>query len=208
MKAKTCLPLWLKISYTLLVCIVVPVYWRDLGPTNFLWFSDIALILMVPALWLESRFLSSTMAVGVLVLEIAWFIDFIAGGSLLQIAAYMFSEGDPPMHIRVLSGAFHMALPPTILFMLHRLGYDPRALPAQALLASAVLPITFLTTDPADNINWVFGPAQPQDLIPSVWYLLTLYAAFIFILYIPSHFAFKKLFVVHAPKPQSERLRK
>lgn len=191
-------PLWLKVSYTLLVGIVVPIYWIELGPSNFLWFSDIALIVMVPALWLESRFLSSTMAVGVLALEIAWFVDFLTGGNLLQIAAYMFAEGDPPMHIRILSGAFHLALPPVIVFMLTRFGYDPRALPAQCLLAAAILPITFFTTDPSENINWVFGPAAPQALLPPVWYLPLLYLAFVGVFYLPSHFIFKKIFSGHA----------
>lgn len=149
---------------------------------------------MVPALWLESRFLSSMMAVAVLLLEVLWVVDFLAGGNLFQIAAYMFAEGDPPMHIRVLSGVFHLALPPVIIFMLIRFGYDARALPAQTLLASIVLPVTYLVTDPADNINWVFGPAEPQNLIPPVWYLLALYASYIFLIYLPSHFIFKKLF--------------
>lgn len=187
-------PTWLKISYTLMVCAIVPVYWHDLGPTNFLWFSDIALILMVPALWLESRFLSSTMAVGVLALELAWLVDFLFGGNLFQIAAYMFADGDPPMRIRLLSGAFHLALPPVLLFMLWRLGYTPRALPAQILLAAVILPITYVVSDPSDNINWVFGPAQPQDLLEPEWYLLLLYGALVIVLYIPSHFIFKKLF--------------
>jgi len=38
------IPLGLKIIYTLFVCALVPVYWRQYGPANFLWFSDIALL--------------------------------------------------------------------------------------------------------------------------------------------------------------------
>ena len=56
------IPLWLKITYTLFVSSVVPVYWRRYGPANFLWFSDIALLVTVPALWLESPLLASMMA--------------------------------------------------------------------------------------------------------------------------------------------------
>jgi len=41
-----------KIIYTLFVCILVPVYWRYYGPANFLWFSDLALLLTWAALWL------------------------------------------------------------------------------------------------------------------------------------------------------------
>ena len=36
------IPPGLKIIYTLFVCALVPIYWRQYGPTNFLWFSDIA----------------------------------------------------------------------------------------------------------------------------------------------------------------------
>ena len=70
------IPLWLKITYTVFVCVLVPVYWRQYGPTNFLWFSDIALLALVPALWLESPLLVSMMALAVLVPELAWNIDY------------------------------------------------------------------------------------------------------------------------------------
>lgn len=55
--------LWVKISYTAFVLVLIPIYWKHWGPANFLWFSDIALILGVPALWLESSLLASMMAV-------------------------------------------------------------------------------------------------------------------------------------------------
>ena len=50
------IPLSLKLIYTLFVCALVPIYWRKYGPANFLWFSDIALLVLVPALWLENAF--------------------------------------------------------------------------------------------------------------------------------------------------------
>lgn len=76
------LPCWLKITYTLLVVLIVPVYWHGLGPTNLPWFSGIALIALVPALWWESRLIVSAMALAVR-LEVGWIIDFFAGGHLL-----------------------------------------------------------------------------------------------------------------------------
>lgn len=45
----TDIPLWIKITYTLFVCLLVPVYLRHYGPANFLWFSDVALLVTVPA---------------------------------------------------------------------------------------------------------------------------------------------------------------
>src|SRR5215510_11496420 len=70
------MPLWFKIAYTLFVCFLVPIYWRRYGPANFLWFSDIALLVTLPALWLESPLLASMMAVAVTLPELAWNVDF------------------------------------------------------------------------------------------------------------------------------------
>ncbi|MFN2257400.1 MAG: membrane-associated protein [Desulfuromonadaceae bacterium] len=190
------IPLWLKISYTLLVLVIVPVYWRDLGVTNFLWFSDIALIVLVPALWLENRVLVSTMAVAVFLLESLWILDFVAGGNLVQIAAYMF-DPEEPTHIRALSGLFHFALPLVIFFTLGRLGYATRALPLQILVAAVVLPLTYVLTCPAKNINWVFGPAEPQSVLPPQVYLVLLFIVLIVCIYVPSHLLFKRIFRQH-----------
>jgi len=60
------IPLWLKLAYTLFICVVVPVYWLQYGPGNFLWFSDLALLATTAALWLENSLLVSMMAVSVL----------------------------------------------------------------------------------------------------------------------------------------------
>lgn len=65
------IPLCLKISYTLFVAGLVPVYWVHYGPAHFLWASDIALLAIVAALWRASRFIASAMAVAVLLPELA-----------------------------------------------------------------------------------------------------------------------------------------
>jgi hypothetical protein len=57
------IPLGLKVVYTIFVCALVPIYWREYGPANFLWFSDIALLALVPALWLENALLVSMLAI-------------------------------------------------------------------------------------------------------------------------------------------------
>src|SRR6266550_1755208 len=93
------LSLGLKIGYTLFVCVVVPIYWRQYGPANFLWFSDIALLAMVPALWLENALLASMMALSILFLELVWNADFwtrlVTGKSLVSLSAYMFDPNIP-----------------------------------------------------------------------------------------------------------------
>src|SRR5438045_5291240 len=96
--------LGLKIGYTLFVCVVVPIYWRQYGPANFLWFSDIALLAMVPALWLENALLASTMALSIVLLELIWNIDFFVrlatSKSLVGLSAYMF---DPKISLFISS---------------------------------------------------------------------------------------------------------
>src|SRR4051794_27675573 len=71
------LPLSLKALYTLFVAVLVPVYWRHYGPANFLWFSDLALLLTGVAVWLESPLLVSMQAVSVGLLELVWIADFV-----------------------------------------------------------------------------------------------------------------------------------
>ena len=66
------IPLWIKAAYTGFVALLVPMYARAYGWTNFLWFSDVALLAMVPALWLENALLSSMMALAVVLPELAW----------------------------------------------------------------------------------------------------------------------------------------
>jgi hypothetical protein len=39
------LPLALKLVYTAFMAVLVPVYWHYYGPTNFLYFCDVALFL-------------------------------------------------------------------------------------------------------------------------------------------------------------------
>src|SRR5207302_5070304 len=73
------IPLWIKIAYTAYVLVVVPVYWHAYGPTNFLYFCDVALLMTVPAVWLENALLASAPAVGILLPQLLWQIDFLAG---------------------------------------------------------------------------------------------------------------------------------
>jgi hypothetical protein len=190
------LPLWLKVSYTAFVLVLIPVYWRHYGLANFLWFSDIALFTTNVALWRESRFLASTQAVSVGLLELFWISDFvlrlIADVSLNGISAYMF---DPkiPRFIRALS-LFHLPLPVLLLWLVERLGYDRRAWLGQSAIACAVLLVCYFLTDRAQNINWVFGPGErPQSRIPSAVYLLLVLAFFPLAVYLPTHLLLRRL---------------
>jgi hypothetical protein len=191
------IPLGLKIVYTLFVCALVPLYWRHYGPANFLWFSDIALLALVPALWLENTLLVSTMAVSVVFFEALWNADFVfrllTGKSLIGLSAYMF---DPkiPLSIRGLS-CFHIALPLLLLWILHRLGYEQRAFAWQTVVALMVLPLSYLVSDPQENVNWVYGFGQnPQRILPAPLFVILLMLLFPLAVYLPTHLIFSRIF--------------
>jgi hypothetical protein len=184
------IPRWIKFSYTLFLCILVPVYAVQYGAANFLWFSDIALLATLVALWRESRLLVSMQAVSVLLLESVWMLDFLSGlltgSSPFGLAAYMF-DSTLSRFLRALS-LFHLVLPPLLLWLVYRLGYDTRAWLAQTLVAWVVLPVCYFFTTPTANINWVFGPGQqPQTwMSPSLYFLLVM-LVFPLGVYLPTH---------------------
>lgn len=186
-------PLWLKLGFTLLAVIVFVAYWDYYGPVNYLWFSDIALFLLVPALWLGNRLIVSTMAIAVLFAEIVWMLDFITLSHFSVLTGYMF-DPEVALYIRVLSATFHIAIPLVIIYMLYLFGYDKRGLPLQCLIALIVLPVTYLLSEPDKNINLVFGLTEPQDLIHPWLYLALLWIAMVLMLYIPTHLLLKRFF--------------
>jgi hypothetical protein len=185
-------PLWATLPVTAFVIVLVPVYWHEHGPGNFLWFSDIALFAVLISLWTGNRLVYSMMAVGVLPFEVLWLIDFVAGGPL-GIAAYMF-DPEEELHLRILSG-FHFFIPPLIVWMLFRQGYDRRAWWAQTLLVWIVLPASWLLTSPEDNINFVHGLGEePETFMPPLLYLGLYMALLPLVVILPLHKLMKRLF--------------
>jgi hypothetical protein len=191
------IPLWIKILYTLFLCVLVPVYWVHWGPRNFLWFSDIALLITGVALWLESALLASMMTLAIALPELAWNADFfgrlLSGRHVLGLSSYMFDERRP-LFLRGLS-LFHLVLPLLLLWTVHRLGYDRRAWAFQTVLALVVLPVTYAATEPGDNINWVYGPgSKPQTWMTPRTYLALVMLFFPIVIYLPTHLLLGALF--------------
>ena len=159
-----------KIAYTAFVLLVVAIWWRHYSWRNFLWFSDIAFIGAVPALWLQSSALASVLAVAVLVPEILWNVDFVARLTLRRritgLTDYMF-EPERPRLLRGLS-LFHVPLPLVLLWMVREYGYDARAgLAGAIVLAAVVLPWSRAVSTPERNINWTHGfGARRSSLSP------------------------------------------
>lgn len=199
---KALIPLGLKIAYTVFVCALVPIYWRQYGPANFLWFSDIALLVLVPALWLENELLVSMMAIAVVFFEALWNVDFfvrlLTGKSLISLSAYMF---DPTISLFIRSlSCFHIVLPLLLLWMLHRLGYDQRALLWETVLALLVLPMSYLVSNPQENVNWVYGLGQkPQMILPGPLFVILLMLLFPLVVYLPTHLLFARIFRAAGP---------
>jgi hypothetical protein len=192
------LPLWPKILYTVFLAVIVPAYWVKNGPANFLWFSDIALLVTGAALWLESNLLASAMALGVFLPEGLWNVSYfgrlLTGARLSSLADYMF-DARKSRFMRGLSLLLHVGMPAALVWMLIRLGYDSGALVVQTVLAWVVLPVTYAVTDPAKNINWVFGLGHPprRRLSPRL-YLLVLMIGFPLLVYLPTHFLLRAIF--------------
>jgi hypothetical protein len=189
--------LWIKIAYTAQLAVILPVYAVVWGWRNFLWFSDIALIATGVALWLDNALIASMMALAVLLPELLWSASYFGrllfGIHVTDLAGYMF-DGRKSRFVRALS-LFHVVLPAVLIWMLYELGYDPRALPAQTVLAWVVLPITYAVTTPLDeNINWVRGPDKLQRRVPPLAWLGFLMLAFPIGLYLPTHYALQALF--------------
>jgi hypothetical protein len=191
------LPLALKLLYSLYVCVLVPVYWYHYGfADSFLWFSSLGLLITAAALWLESPLLASMQLVSIFLLEMMWIADFLGriltGVQLVGIAAYMF-EPDKPLYVRGLS-LFHAVLPLLLVWLVYRLGYNRRAWIVQTLFAWPLLLLCFFFTDPAKNINWVFGPSQePQTLVPPGVYLAAQMIFLPLFIYWPTHWVLRRV---------------
>src|SRR5438270_10963846 len=98
-------PLWVKIVYSCFMAVLIPVYWHYYGPTNFLYFCDIALFLTLAGLWLDSPLLISMCAVGILAPQALWVLDFvfnIFGVPLLGRTPTLFTP-ETPLLLRGLS---------------------------------------------------------------------------------------------------------
>lgn len=198
------IPLWLKLAYTGFMAVLVPVYLHYYGPTNFLYFCDLALILILFGIWTESALLISMCAVGILLLQFLWAADFLinlAGVSLSGITDYMF-EAHRSLLLRGLS-LFHGWLPFLVAYLTWKLGYDRRGFWAWTALSSIVLPICYVFLPPPQpnpgltpvNINYVFGPSDhvPQTWVsPHVW-LLALMIGLPLLVYLPTHWLLRRL---------------
>src|SRR5580658_7741266 len=76
------IPLWLKVVWTACVMAWIPLYWRQYGLQNFLFFCDLGNLFLAAALWLESPLLFSWQATGLLLFQTLFTID-LAGALII-----------------------------------------------------------------------------------------------------------------------------
>ena len=201
------IPLAAKVAVTAFLVVLVPIYLRTYGPTNFLWFCDAALILTTAGMWIESSLLISMCSVGILLPQCLWLVDFVSnllGFHLLGLTGYMF-DSRLPMFTRGLS-LFHGWLPVLLVWLLSRLGYDKRALPAWTGLAAGLVFVCYFFTPPAGahlanpnipiNLNYLYGfkDQQPQTWINQNLYVILWPGVLWLVAFLPTHLVLRKIF--------------
>jgi hypothetical protein len=203
------IPMHARVLYTAFVAVLVPCYLRIYGPTNFLYFCDLALLMGLVAVWTENSLWVSMPTVGILLPQTFWCVDLLGetlGFRMTGMTAYMFGPR-PPLFLRILS-LFHVWLPCFLLWTVSRLGYDRRAFLAWTLLSSALIVICYFLTPPppasADNpnlpvnVNYVYGLGneRPQQWMPPLIYLGLLLIGLPALAYLPTHLVLSKFFAV------------
>ncbi len=206
------IPLWLKIAYSGFLAVLIPVYLINYGPTNFLYFCDVALLLTLAGIWLESPLLVSLPAVGILLPQLLWCVDFtvlLCGGKFTGMTAYMFDQ-DSSLFLRGLS-LFHGWLPFLLIYLTRRLGYDRRALLGWTLICIALCLAAFYLLPPAGavlanaqlprNVDYVFGmdDAKPQAWLPPLVYLAVWIGALVGLSFVPTHFVLRRFCPMPSP---------
>lgn len=196
------IPLWLKVGWTIWLLIWAPLYWRQYGAQNFLYFCDLGNILIGVGLWLESAFVFSWVGCGVLLFQTLYIIDLsgalLTGHHLIGGTEYLF---DPHLSLAIrLLTLFHVVTPPLLLWLIHRVGYDSRGWKMQALMTWIVVPINHYWR-PEYDVNWARGLFyREQHVLPGIVYLLVYLVTVTFAVYWPTH-----LLLAHWARAREDR---
>jgi hypothetical protein len=187
------IPFALKVAWTAFVLVWAPVYFRQYGPQNFLFYCDLGNLLIMLGLWLESRRIFSWQAVGLLVFQTLYSVDLLgallSGKHIFGGTEYMF---DPTITLWVrLLGLYHVVVPVLLLWAVRRLGYDYGAWRWQVVLMLIVVPINFFW-HPEANVNFARGIGHEQHLMPSWLYLIGYFVVAPLLVYWPTHLALKR----------------
>ena len=203
------IPLWIKIPYTAFMAVLIPVYWYHYGPTNFLYFCDVAAIMTLIAIWIESPLLLSAALVGAFIPQMLWVVDFcveLTGFHLTGMTRYMF-DAQKPLFLRFLS-FFHFWLVFLLIYLVWCVGYDKRGLPLWIGIALVLLAVCYGFMPPASptkdpvtgaqlrdpnvpvNIDYVYNiltDEEPQQWMDPNWYVVTYAVVLVVGIFLPTH---------------------
>jgi len=224
------IPLWVKIAYTAFIAVVIPIYLKRYGPTNFLYFCDVAFLTTLVGIWLESSVLLSAALIGIFLPQMLWVADFcvelanylgLSNAHLTGMTAYMFR---PPWFLRFLS-FYHFWLPFFLVYLVWRVGYDRRGLLTWIGMAWVVLTICYAfmpepspykhpesgewlrDPDMPANINYVYGltggEESKQTWMDEDTYFGIYLAALVLVIYVPTHLLFSSFMPAPRGKPES-----
>lgn len=141
----------------LVLAAYLPSYAVVYGLANFLFLCNLSVILVGIGIWTGNRLLLSSQAVAILLVGTVWTADLVSrlvlGRHFLGGTEYMW---DPqwPLFTRLLS-LYHVVLPPLLVYLLRRLGYDRRGYWLQSAIAIAGVLLGRLF-GPEANINQAF----------------------------------------------------
>lgn len=205
-RKKMRIPLWVKLLYSAFLALMIPVYFHFYGPTNFLYFCDVALLLTLVGMWTGNALLISLPCVGILIPQFFWALDFLVqlcGGRLTGMTGYMFNQ-KTAWYLRGLS-LFHGWLPFLLVYLVWKTGYDKRALPGWTFIFIVLCCISYFLLPPAGavlsneliprNVNYVFNLLSDdvvQPWMPQSVYLVVWIAALSCLAFVPTHYFLKK----------------
>lgn len=187
--------LTLQIIIPIFLVVLIPVYWKNYGPQNFLWLSDVGLFLTLLAVLFKSPLLISMATVGILLVEVAWnvdyFIQLVSRRKMFGLADYMFDKKKSKF-LRGLS-LFHVFMPLIWIWYIYQWHYEPRGFPYQIILTTIIFILTYFLSDPKENINWVFIPRAWKLPIPNWAWLIFLIVGYPILIMWPMHLILKML---------------
>jgi hypothetical protein len=183
------IPLWIKVAWSAGVIVWIPLYWRQYGAQNFLFFCDLGNLLMLAGLWLESSLIFSWQGCSLLVFQSLFVFDLagamVSGRHWIGGTEFMF-DGQIPLVVRLLS-LFHVVTPPLLLWGIQRLGYDARGWKLATMTAWVVVPINYFWR-PQCDVNWARGPFfHEQHFLPGMVYVVGYLIVVPAVIYFPTH---------------------
>ena len=174
----------------LYLAVWIPAYTRFWGWADFLFLCNVGVVLTCAGLWLGSRLLLSSQAVGSATIGLLWGLNLLwaaATGSrgLIGGTEYMW-DARFPLWVRMLS-LDHLAVPLVAVWATRRIGYDRRAWAFQSAIAAVVLALSRIVA-PERNLNF----AQKELVSDHTWgpapaHLLLLWTLLVLLVYWPVH---------------------